>query len=81
MKAALACAGAVMTLVLSTIPTSAQVDLAKVLVGKWEGQAQLTRDSPGRTLIISSVRERGGKWVADGTFGDPEKRLHAVGRY
>ncbi len=41
MKAALAYAGVVMTLVLSTIPTGAQIDLAKVLVGKCEGQAQL----------------------------------------
>ena len=40
--------------------------------------ASLVSDSPPRTLIINSVQERGGKWVADGTFGDTDRRMHPV---
>ena len=41
------------------------------LVGKWEGtQHQAGKGgSEGRTLIISSVTQQEGKWIADGRFG------------
>jgi hypothetical protein len=78
MRAALACLVLVMPLLVVPNPSGAQMDLAAVLVGKWEGQADLKRDSPPRTLIIKSVQQRDGRWVAQGRFGDPEKRLHPV---
>ena len=49
----------------------AQNDPASMLVGKWEGtQQQAGRGgSEDRTLIISSVTQQDGKWVADGRYG------------
>ena len=49
----------------------AQSDPASLLVGKWEGtQQQAGRGgSEDRTLIISSVTQQDGKWVADGRYG------------
>ena len=51
---------------------SAQVDLAKVLVGRWEGEVA-TRfqkgTNPGLVLIITSVKEDGGKWSGNGRSG------------
>jgi hypothetical protein len=52
----------------------AQVDLAKVLVGKWEGEQEMMTDrsaNPARSLEITSVKQEDGKWVADGRFGTP----------
>jgi len=47
----------------------AQVDPTKVLVGKWEGQAEITKNRE-RTLIINSVEPAGsGEWVARGRMG------------
>jgi hypothetical protein len=51
---------------------AAQVDLAKVLVGRWEGEQEgITNraDDPKRTLVIESVNQVDGKWVANGRFG------------
>ena len=51
-----------------------QVDLAKALVGKWEGEMEFFRDrsaNPARTLVITSVKQVDGKWIADGRFGIP----------
>ena len=53
---------------------AAQVDLAKVLVGRWEGEQEYITnraDDPKRTLVIESVNQVDGKWVADGRFGTP----------
>lgn len=38
-------------------PTGAQMDLSKILVGKWEGQVELVSGSLPRILIIISARE------------------------
>lgn len=57
-------------LVLSNASFSfAQVDPTKVLIGKWEGQAEITKNRE-RTLIINSVEPAGsGEWVAKGRMG------------
>ena len=50
---------------------AAQVDLAKALVGTWEGELQLRvkKADPVMSLVITSVKQEDGKWVADGRFG------------
>lgn len=54
-------------------PVPGQPDLAAQLVGKWEGTQQQQgargKASEDRTLIISSVAQQDGKWIADGRFG------------
>lgn len=53
---------------------AAQGDLAKVLVGRWEGEQEYIvnrADDPKRTLVIESVNQVDGKWVANGRFGTP----------
>ena len=50
----------------------AQGDLAKSLVGKWEGELELAggvTGNPNRTLIIESVTQKDGNWVGTGRFG------------
>jgi hypothetical protein len=58
---------------------SAQGDLAKALVGRWEGDVQLpgVADS-GRTLMIQSVATQDGHWTGVGRFGITGKGLAAV---
>jgi hypothetical protein len=58
-------------LMLGTGVAAAQADLAKALVGTWKGELQtLTKKGdPVLTLIISSVKQEGGKWVADARLG------------
>ena len=62
----------------------AQGDLAKALVGKWEGEVQWARGAgsatgdPNRTLIIESVEQKDGKWVATGRYGVTGKGLGKV---
>ncbi|HUP38365.1 MAG TPA: hypothetical protein VNC82_23290 [Candidatus Limnocylindria bacterium] len=58
-------------LMLATGVAAAQADLAKALVGTWKGELQtLTKQGdPVLTLIISSVKQEGGKWVADARLG------------
>jgi len=47
----------------------AQVDPTKVLIGTWEGQAEITKNRE-RTLVINSVKPTGdGEWVARGRIG------------
>ena len=71
-------------IVLGMSPGSAQPDLAKVLVGKWEGAVQWAGGAgsgagdPNRTLIIDSVEQKDGKWVAMGKFGVTGKGLGKV---
>ena len=53
-------------------PVLGQSDLAAQLVGKWEGtqyQTVKVREAEDRTLIISSVMQREGKWIAAGRYG------------
>jgi hypothetical protein len=50
----------------------AQVDLAKALVGRWEGEIALRFQktaNPGLVLVITSVKEEGGRWTADARSG------------
>ena len=62
--------------------SEAQVDLAKTLVGRWEGEVQFLvpkgRPDPNRTLIIASVIQRDGKWLATGRFGVTGRGLGPV---
>jgi hypothetical protein len=63
---------AVVGTALAMSPGWAQVDLAKSLVGKWEGELQLAggvTGDPNRTLVIESVTQKDGNWVATGRFG------------
>jgi len=49
--------------------TLAQVDPSKVLIGRWEGQAE-TQKGYDQILIINSVQAKGeGEWIARGRFG------------
>ncbi len=59
-------------LVLGTGVAAAQVDLAKALVGTWKGELQQRTQKgadPVLTLIIASVKQEDGKWVADARLG------------
>jgi hypothetical protein len=62
----------------------AQVDLAKALVGRWEGEVQWAGGAgsgagdPNRTLIIESVTQKDSKWVATGGYGITGKGLGKV---
>jgi hypothetical protein len=62
-------------MVLSVVGVSrAQVDPAKVLVGTWEGEQEylvISADNPRRILVIESVNQVDGKWVANGRYGTP----------
>ena len=62
-------------MVLSVVGVSrAQVDPAKVLVGTWEGEQEylvISADNPKRILVIESVNQVDGKWVANGRYGTP----------
>ena len=61
--------------------SEAQTDAAKALVGKWEGELQqrgVGGGDPNRTLIIQSVGEKDGKWVAAGRYGVTGKGLGSV---
>lgn len=57
-------------MVLSLVGVShAQVDLAKALVGRWEGEQEylaISAENPKRILVIESVNQVDGKWVANG---------------
>ncbi len=78
MKAAFACAAVAVSAVVGMIAPVAEVDLAKTLVGRWDGDVNATKDSYPRTLVIESVQESDGKWIAAGAFGDPDRRMHPV---
>lgn len=59
-------------LMLGTGVAAAQADLAKALVGTWQGELQMRTKKgadPSLTLIIASVKQEGGKWVADARLG------------
>lgn len=52
-------------------PLAAQVDLAKVLVGQWDGQVNIprSRNPAGRTLVIKSAVQQDGVWAVDARYG------------
>ncbi len=60
-------------LVIGIGPSSAQGDLAKVLVGTWKGEVQFHTvrggGDPTRILRIDSMTEKDGKWIAEGMYG------------
>jgi hypothetical protein len=62
-------------LMLGTGLAAAQVDLAQALVGTWQGELQ-QRTKKGAdaalTLIIASVKQGDGKWIADARLGGAE---------
>jgi hypothetical protein len=46
----------------------AQIDPTKALIGRWEGQIEISGNN-GRTLMINSVKAKGeGEWVARGRY-------------
>jgi hypothetical protein len=53
----------------SAVSKADQIDLAKALVGKWEGEiarGQMDKGwNYGRTLVIGQVREQDGKWIVE----------------
>lgn len=52
----------------------AQVDLAKALVGRWEGEQEyllISAENPKRILVVESVNQVDGRWVANGRYGTP----------
>ncbi|SRR5712691_3252883 len=56
-------------LLLAAGVAAAQVDLAKVLVGTWQGELQYKKTNTPLTLRITSVKQEDGKWIGDGRFG------------
>lgn len=56
----------------------AQADLPKTLVGTWEGELQLRIKKgadPSLKLVIASVKQEDGKWIADGRFGSKPVKI------
>jgi hypothetical protein len=61
---------AVLVVVFSTSAVSeAQLDVAKVLVGKWDGDVQMASGTYPRTLVIKSVESDGGGLLAVAEYG------------
>jgi hypothetical protein len=64
------------------IPAQGQMDVAKALEGKWEGEfVKESRDKfeNARTLIIGKVREEGGKWIIErARYGITGKELGPI---
>jgi hypothetical protein len=50
---------------------AAQTDLVQALVGRWEGEisGRFHKNNPAVVLVITSLKEAGGRWVADARFG------------
>ena len=79
MKVAAVTALVVGVLALLSVPSESQPDLSKVLVGKWEGNApRASGGDPRRTLVFESVRQEGGRWIAEAKFGIPGRPLVPV---
>jgi hypothetical protein len=71
----------VVGLLLGAGTAPAQADAVKPLVGTWKGEfQQLLKKGADTTLvlIIKSVTEQGGKWVADGRLGFTEAKTAPV---
>jgi hypothetical protein len=68
-------------LMLGTGVAAAQADLAKALVGTWKGELQQRTQKgadPTLVLIIKSVKQEDGKWVADARVGATGDKTAAV---
>ena len=50
---------------------AAQTDLVQALVGRWEGEisGRFHKNNPAVVLVIASLKEDGGRWVAEARFG------------
>lgn len=60
---------------------AAQVDLSKALVGTWKGELQqrTQKDAdPTLVLLIKSVKQEDGKWMADARVGATEDKTAKV---
>ena len=67
-KSHLAIVGVQIVLISAATFSFAQVDPAKVLVGRWEGQVEIPGNS-GRVLTINSIKAKGeGEWAARGRY-------------
>jgi len=78
MRAARAAVLAVTGLMLWSGAAVAQADLAKTLVGTWEGELQLRTKKgadPTLKLRITSLKQEDGKWVADGRAGSTPVKI------
>ena len=67
------CLAVVMVLSLAGVSHS-QVDPAKALVGRWDGEQEylvISAENPRRILVIESVNQVDGRWVANGRYGTP----------
>jgi hypothetical protein len=49
--------------------SEAQLDVAKVVVGKWDGDVQMASGTYPRTLVIKSVESDAGRLLATGEYG------------
>ena len=59
----------------------AQVDVGKVLVGTWKGELQQRTQKgadPTVVLVIKSVKQEDGKWVANARVGATEDKTASV---
>jgi CelD/BcsL family acetyltransferase involved in cellulose biosynthesis len=68
-------------LMVGTGVTAAQADLAKALVGTWKGELQQRTNKgadPTVVLIIKSLKQEDGKWVASARVGPTEEKTGAV---
>jgi hypothetical protein len=78
MRAARAAVLAVTGLMLWSGAAVAQADLAKTLIGTWEGELQLRTKKgadPTLKLRITSLKQEDGKWVADGRVGSTPVKI------
>jgi hypothetical protein len=60
---------------------AAQADLSKALVGTWKGELQQRSQKdadPTLVLIIKSVKQEDGKWIADARVGATEDKTAKV---
>jgi hypothetical protein len=60
---------------------AAQADLSKVLVGTWKGELQQRTNKgadPTVVLIVKSLKQEDGKWVADARVGATEEKTAKV---
>jgi spermidine/putrescine-binding protein len=68
-------------LTVGTGVAAAQADLAKALVGTWKGEIQQRTQKgadPAVVLVIKSVKQEDGKWIADARVGATEDKTAAV---
>ena len=68
-------------LMLGSGVAAAQADLSKVLVGTWKGELQQRTNKgadPTVVLMIKSLKQEDGKWVASARVGATEEKTAAV---